>query len=207
MIPLSQTREQAIADGKKIFYHAPQVMTKDRQVLSLEIQMLDIQWKANRRIGELLVAKQLINQQQVDNALLLQKSSNKKLGEILIANKLITVGQLQKTLMKQRFIRLVALLTVLFCPVSYAESTGYLLFPVNTIEEQIVLPESSNMLLTYFNSIQQMPQGIAKTYQAVKHAFGSGSHQNQLEQGWHYKLDIIDQEFENGVALQFNYRF
>ena len=46
------------------------------------------------RLGDILIQSGIITQEQLDNALILQKEKNKKLGELLIDEKILTEEQI-----------------------------------------------------------------------------------------------------------------
>lgn len=53
------------------------------------------------RLGEILIAEDLISQEQLNQVLAEQHLQNKKLGELLLERKLVTPAQLEMTLRKQ----------------------------------------------------------------------------------------------------------
>ena len=63
------------------------------------------------RLGDLLLQRNLINHEQLDNAIAEQRESHQPLGEILVEHKIITRRQMQRSLKWQSIIRLAAVVT------------------------------------------------------------------------------------------------
>ncbi|WP_431687953.1 immunoglobulin domain-containing protein [Hahella sp. NBU794] len=65
------------------------------------------------RLGDLLLERNLITQEQLERAMSLQKTSHKKLGEILVEEHLVSDRQIRRTLKIQRNLRRTVLTSVL----------------------------------------------------------------------------------------------
>ncbi|ABC27829.1 Type II secretory pathway, ATPase PulE/Tfp pilus assembly pathway, ATPase PilB [Hahella chejuensis KCTC 2396] len=65
------------------------------------------------RLGDLLLERNLITQEQLERAMSLQKASHKKLGEILVEEHLVSDRQIRRTLKIQRNLRRTVLTSVL----------------------------------------------------------------------------------------------
>ena len=64
-------------------------------------------FKLRKRISDILMEAGLINQQQLDRALILQKNKNKRLGKILVELGYVTEQQIAEALSKQLTLPLV----------------------------------------------------------------------------------------------------
>ncbi len=72
----------------------------------------------NVRLGELLVERKLITNDQLEDAVRQQQSSSLKLGEVLVSRKLITKRELKRTLKTQIELRK-TILTTFLCLVPF----------------------------------------------------------------------------------------
>lgn len=64
----------------------------------IEVQKIDLQPGANNKIGEILVARKDVKQEDIDKIL----SEHKQLGEILVQNKVVSEEQVQSALAEQQ---------------------------------------------------------------------------------------------------------
>ena len=71
----------------------------EKKLISLE--QLDILLGIQMQLGQLLIQEKLIFKPELDLALIEQQKSNKKLGEILVEKNIISPYQLDRTLRKQ----------------------------------------------------------------------------------------------------------
>jgi len=90
--------------------------------------------KAHRRISDILLEAGLINQQQLDHALILQKNRNKRLGKILIELGYVTEKQIAEALAKQLSLPLVD------CEQYDIKENVKALVPKEMAEKKIVIP-------------------------------------------------------------------
>ncbi len=89
---------------------------------------------AKKKLGEILIEEGLISEEQLDNALTVQKGKNQKLGKVLIELGYINEMQVAETLTKQLSLQMVD------CN-DYSPSSQVLaLVPKETAERKLVLP-------------------------------------------------------------------
>ncbi|HDH53431.1 MAG TPA: type II secretion system protein GspE, partial [Nitrospirae bacterium] len=95
-----------------------------------------------KKLGEILIDEELISEEQLDNALTLQKGKNKKLGKVLIELGYVNEIQVAETLTKQLSLKLVD------CDKYNPSKEVLSLVPKATAERKLVLPlEKKNTTL------------------------------------------------------------
>lgn len=103
-----------------------------------------------KKLGEILLEEGLISEEQLENALLMQKGKNKKLGKVLIEMGYITDMQVAETLTKQLSLQMVD------CN-KYTPSRDILsLIPKDIAESKVVLPlelRGKNLLIAMANPL------------------------------------------------------
>ncbi|MBE5874409.1 MAG: type II secretion system protein GspE, partial [Lachnospiraceae bacterium] len=86
------------------------------------------------RLGELLINSGLITKEQLEAALLKQRSTGKKLGEFLIDENIVTEEQLMQALSKQLNLEMVDL------QAQHVNNNVLKLVPVNVLKKNVVFP-------------------------------------------------------------------
>lgn len=92
-------------------------------------------------LGQLLIKQRLITEEQLAEAIALQKETGKRLGEILAAANLLTHEHIQRALKKQRDLRLIAAFaTAMFAPLEALAAA-----PVPTVEISAPAPQQNSV--------------------------------------------------------------
>ena len=91
-------------------------------------------FKLRKRISDILIEAGLINQQQLDRALILQKNKNKRLGKILVELGYVTEGQIAEALSQQLTLPLVD------CDQYEITEEVKALVPKEIAEKKIIMP-------------------------------------------------------------------
>jgi len=87
--------------------------------------MASMQETSKARLGDLLLERKLVTQEQLDDAITAQKTSHQPLGEILIERKLITSRQVRRSLKWQSFARLATMVTTCtLAPAMFAQASS-----------------------------------------------------------------------------------
>ena len=108
--------------------------------------MQDMFFTQRKRFGEILREYDLISQDQLDNALKLQKTSDKRIGEILVSTNAITLTQVAETLAVQLNLQFIQLDRY------QAKAEAINLVPKNVAERLKLIPlsvdEDDTLLIT-----------------------------------------------------------
>ena len=96
--------------------------------------MPDITFTQRKRFGEILLEYDLVSQEQLNSALIIQKSSNKRIGEILVSLNAMTYTQVAETLAVQLEMQFISLDRY------QAEEAAIKLLPKNIAERLRIIP-------------------------------------------------------------------
>ncbi len=122
--------------------------------------MPDIIFTQRKRFGEILREYDLVSQEQLDNALKIQKTSTKRLGEILVSINAMTLTQVAETLAVQLELQFIQLDRY------QANADAIKLIPKNTAERLKLIPlqldEDGTLLITMADPLDLYAQDEIK---------------------------------------------
>lgn len=116
--------------------------------------MQDIFFTQRKRFGEILREYNLVSQEQLDNALKIQKTSNRRIGEILVSLNAITLTQVAETLAVQLELQFISLDRY------QAQPNAIKLVPKNIAERLKIIPlavDDDNTLLITMSDPLDLP--------------------------------------------------
>ncbi|HOY66146.1 MAG TPA: type IV-A pilus assembly ATPase PilB [Candidatus Ozemobacteraceae bacterium] len=170
--------------------------------------MTDIQHAAKKmRLGDALIAEGLINEEQLQQALALQKKSGKRLGAVLVEMHLVTEHDIVQILSKQLKIPYIDLSNYLIDPVIAKLvpehiAKRHMLIPINKVGNKLTVAMVDPLNIIAIDDIQLMTGLMVKPVvatqsdinKALQDAYGAVAQQDKLMG----ELDDIGKEGEAG---------
>jgi len=170
--------------------------------------MTDIQHAAKKmRLGDALIAEGLINEEQLQQALALQKKSGKRLGAVLVEMHLVTEHDIVQILSKQLKIPYIDLSNYLIDPVIAKLvpehiAKRHMLIPINKVGNKLTVAMVDPLNIIAIDDIQLMTGLMVKPVvatqsdinKALQDAYGAVAQQDKLMG----ELDDIGREGEAG---------
>jgi type IV pilus assembly protein PilB len=173
--------------------------------------MTDIQHAAKKlRLGDALIQEGLINEEQLQQALALQKKSGKRLGAVLVEMHLVTEQDIVQILSKQLKIPFIDLSNYLIDPVIAKLvpehiAKRHMLIPINKVGNKLTVAMVDPLNIIAIDDIQLMSGLMVKPVvatqtdinKALQDAYGAVAKQDELME----KLDDIGKDAEGGDDL------
>lgn len=170
--------------------------------------MTDIQHAAKKmRLGDALIAEGLINEEQLQQALALQKKSGKRLGAVLVEMHLVTEHDIVQILSKQLKIPYIDLSNYLIDPVIAKLvpehiAKRHMLIPINKVGNKLTVAMVDPLNIIAIDDIQLMTGLMVKPVvatqsdinKALQDAYGAVAQQDKLMG----ELDDIGKEGDSG---------
>lgn len=170
--------------------------------------MTDIQHAAKKmRLGDALISEGLINEEQLQQALALQKKSGKRLGAVLVEMHLVTEHDIVQILSKQLKIPYIDLSNYLIDPVIAKLvpehiAKRHMLIPINKVGNKLTVAMVDPLNIIAIDDIQLMTGLMVKPVvatqsdinKALQDAYGAVAQQDKLMG----ELDDIGKEGEAG---------
>lgn len=171
--------------------------------------MTDLQQAAKKlRLGDALIQEGLINQEQLQQALALQKKSGKRLGNILVEMHLVTEQDIVQILSKQLKIPFIDLSNYLIDPVIAKLvpehiAKRHMLIPINKVGNKLTVAMVDPLNIIAIDDIQLMSGLMVKPVvatptdinKALGDAYGAVAQQDKLMD----ELDDIGKEGQEGA--------
>lgn len=145
------------------------------------------------RLGDALIAEGLINEEQLQNALSLQKKSGKRLGTVLVEMHLVSEQDIVQILSKQLRIPFIDLSNYLIDPVIAKVipehiANRYQLIPINKVSNKLTVAMVDPLNIIAIDDIQLMTGLMVKPVvatqadisKALADAYGAGAQQDKL---------------------------
>jgi type IV pilus assembly protein PilB len=156
--------------------------------------MTDIQHAAKKmRLGDALIAEGLINEEQLQQALALQKKSGKRLGAVLVEMHLVTEHDIVQILSKQLRIPFIDLSNYLIDPVIAKLvpehiAKRHMLIPINKVGNKLTVAMVDPLNIIAIDDIQLMTGLMVKPVvatqsdinKALQDAYGAVAQQDKL---------------------------
>ena len=172
--------------------------------------MTDIQQAAKKmRLGDALIAEGLINEEQLQQALALQKKSGKRLGAVLVEMHLVTEHDIVQILSKQLKIPFIDLSNYLIDPVIAKLvpehlAKRHMLIPINKVGNKLTVAMVDPLNIIAIDDIQLLTGLMVKPVvatqtdinKALQDAYGAVAQQDKLMG----ELDDIGKDGEGGGA-------
>ena len=145
------------------------------------------------RLGDSLIAEGLINEEQLQQALALQKKSGKRLGAVLVEMHLVTEQDIVQILSKQLRIPFIDLSNYLIDPVIAKLipehiARRHMLIPINKVSNKLTVAMVDPLNIIAIDDIQLMTGLMVKPVvatntdinKALQDAYGAGAQQDKL---------------------------